>query len=249
MQADGIGGSYVGALRGMPIEALLQEFNNPASQIPKYAVLSAMQEAQKQQAMMQAMQGQQAMAQQAQAGPPVAQGVLAGAQQMAAQEQEVPAYNMGGIVAFNPGGPTMGWGGRDYEEARKFGIDISPYDSAEQRAAKLERLNEIRRLMSRTGATTPSISDYDVKRETDLLKKRVPAPTGIDTLRGPRGGAKGPAVDMGTPGYGSLIGGLRTAVEEQNKATSAGVEVSPEEKEIRDAIISQMREASEAKRL
>lgn len=247
MESTGVG-SYVGTLRGMPIEALLQEFNNPVSKFPKFAVLSAMQEAQKQQAMMQAMQGQQAMAQQAQAGPPVAQGVLAGAQQMAAQEQEVPAYNAGGIVAFNPGGPTMGWGGRDYEEARKFGIDISPYDSAEQRAAKLERLNEIRRLMSRTGATTPSISDYDVQRETDLLKKRVPAPIGINTPRGPGGGAKRPAVDMGTPEYGSLIGGLRTAVEEQNKATSAGVEVSPEEKEIRDAIISQMREASEAKK-
>jgi hypothetical protein len=226
----------------MPIEALLQEFNNPASQIPKYAVLSAMQEAQKQQAMMQAMQGQQAMAQQAQAGPPVAQGVLAGAQQMAAQEQEVPAYNMGGIVAFNPGGPTMGWGGQDYEDSRRFGIDISPYDSAEQRAKKLEMLKAARereRIMQTAFPFGPpegpmmaipevKITDAGPKKKPDAEK------TGIATL--------------GTPGYGSLIGGLRTAVGEQNKATLAGVEVSPEEKQIRDAIISQMKEASEAKK-
>ena len=96
--------SYVGALERMPIEALLQEFNNPGSQFPKFAVLSAMQKKQEQQRMMQAMQGQQAMAQQAQAGPPIAQGVLAGAQQMAAQDQQVPAYNAGGIVALSNGG-------------------------------------------------------------------------------------------------------------------------------------------------
>lgn len=97
--------SFVAPLSQMPIEALLQEFNNPASQFPKFAVLTAMQKKQEQARMQQAMQGQMAMAQNAQQQqqPPIAQGILAGAQQLAAQDQ-MPTYNTGGVVALQVGG-------------------------------------------------------------------------------------------------------------------------------------------------
>lgn len=96
--------SYVAPLMGMDMQRLLMEFNNPGSRFPKFAVLSAMQEKQKQAQMRQAMQGQQAMAQNAQQGQaPVAAGILAGAQAEAAQEA-TPQFRYGGAVAMQLGG-------------------------------------------------------------------------------------------------------------------------------------------------
>lgn len=250
--------SFVGALEGMPIERLLQEFNNPASQFPKYAVLSAMQKQQEQQRLEQAAQGQAAIQQNAMAGPPVAQGILAGAQQMAMQDamqNDMQSYNTGGIVAFNPGGPTVGFGGQDYEDARRFGIDLSPYDSAEQRAAKLDRLREMRTLSQRD---TPSkdqqtLSPYDMQREIKLLSSRAPAPGGIAGLSRAAGGAKAPSMDpndpgRGTPGFKESMDELRAAKEAYGEQLKKSADVTEEEKGIRQAIIDQMRTASEAKK-
>lgn len=100
--------SYVAPLMGMDMQRLLMEFNNPGSRFPKFAVLSAMQEKQKQAQMRQAMQGQQAMAQNAQQGQaPVAAGILAGAQAEAAQEAPVQRMSAGGAVAFQTGGSPL----------------------------------------------------------------------------------------------------------------------------------------------
>lgn len=115
--------SFVAPLSQMPIEALLQEFNNPASRYPKFAVLTAMQKKQEQARMQQAMQGQMAMAQNAQQQqqPPIAQGILAGAQQLAAQDQ-MPTYNTGGVVALQVGGVSdenARREGESYEDYRK----------------------------------------------------------------------------------------------------------------------------------
>ena len=137
--------SYIAPLSQMDMQQLLVEFNNPQSKFPKFAVLTAMQEKQKEAQMRQAMQGQQAMAQNAQQGQaPVAAGILAGAQQAAAQEA-MPKYRGGGLVAFQYGGPTFGYA-PDYEEARRYGIVLSPYDSPETRQ---EKLDEVKRLATR----------------------------------------------------------------------------------------------------
>ena len=95
--------SYIAPLTTMDMPRLLAEFNNPNSRFPKFAVLTAMQEKQKQAQMRQAAQNQAAMAQNAQQGQaPIAAGILAGAQQMAA-----PQYRYGGEVAFQSGGSAF----------------------------------------------------------------------------------------------------------------------------------------------
>ena len=60
--------SYIAPLTTMDMPRLLAEFNNPNSRFPKFAVLTAMQEKQKQAQMRQAAQNQAAMAQNAQQG-------------------------------------------------------------------------------------------------------------------------------------------------------------------------------------
>lgn len=58
----------------------------------------------------------------------------------------------GGIVAFQDGGMPMTTGyAPDYQDARRFGIDLSPYDSPEERKAKLERLARMREAAKQMG--------------------------------------------------------------------------------------------------
>jgi hypothetical protein len=103
-----------------------------------------------------------------------AQGVAGASQQQEAQKQAMlqrmmgvagapgagqvmpPRMAMGGVVAFQNQGAvpypvadqpqirrTYG-SAPDYEDARRFGINLSPYDSPEVRAEKLERLRKMR---------------------------------------------------------------------------------------------------------
>lgn len=103
---------------------------------------------------------QQVQQQNAQQPPgTIAQQVLAQAQQIQ-QPQQMPvmaahggmmhSYAGGGAVAFQEGGRTYGYA-PDYEESRRVGINLSPYDSAEVRKDKLRRLEEYRR----TGVVPP----------------------------------------------------------------------------------------------
>ncbi len=61
---------------------------------------------------------------------------------MAAYGGEMHGYAGGGAVAF-AGGGFLGYN-RDYEDARRLGIDLSPYDAPAVRAEKLERLKKMR---------------------------------------------------------------------------------------------------------
>lgn len=65
-------------------------------------------------------------------------------------EKPKQGYAGGGAVAFAEGGRTFGYA-PDYEESRRVGINLSPYDSLEVRADKLRRLEIYRR----TGVVPP----------------------------------------------------------------------------------------------
>jgi hypothetical protein len=98
---------------------------------------------------------QQAM-QSAQAAQPVTQAQLQQALQqrepvMAAEGglMQLPAHNMrfaeGGVIGYAEGGTPRTYGyAPDYEDARRMGINLSPYDSPEVRREKLERLQKMR---------------------------------------------------------------------------------------------------------
>jgi hypothetical protein len=106
--------AMVGPLSQMHLQQLTQMMLNPRPEGPPlYAVLSAITEKQKQAQAQASMQRQMAMAQGQQAAqqPPVAQEVLAQAQQMQAEEPVMAAYGGemhgyagGGAVAFGGGG-------------------------------------------------------------------------------------------------------------------------------------------------
>ncbi len=103
--------AFIGPLTQQNVPQLLQEFNNPQSQYPKFAVLAAMKERQEKDRMRQAIQGQGAMQQAQQQRGTVAQDVLAQAQMgqqpppvMAAQGGMMQGYASGGPVAFAGGG-------------------------------------------------------------------------------------------------------------------------------------------------
>lgn len=135
----------------MSLPQLIAEFNNPNSSAPRYALLSAINKAAERMRMQQEIQGQNAMAQNAQQGnQTVASGILAGAEQMAAHEA-APRFRHGGAVAFGVGGITYGYA-PEYEEAEKYGIVLSPYDSDEVRQQKLA---EVQKRAASTAAMTP----------------------------------------------------------------------------------------------
>lgn len=93
----------------------------------------------------------------AQAQQPVRMGELPPQLQQAIQQSRspggglagLPAPNMafadGGVVGFEEGGMPRTYGyAPDYEDARRLGINLSPYDSPEVRQQKLERLRKMR---------------------------------------------------------------------------------------------------------
>jgi hypothetical protein len=96
--------------------------------------------------------------------------------------QKLGMYAGGGIVAFQDGGLTKGYD-RDYMDARRFGIDLSPYDSPEKRAEKLERVRKMRefeKYMKENRAEIPReeppVSPDTPEAEQQRLLGRFPAP-------------------------------------------------------------------------
>lgn len=177
--------SFVAPLSQMPIEALLQEFNNPASQFPKFAVLTAMQKKQEQARMQQAMQGQMAMAQNAQQQqqPPIAQGILAGAQQLAAQDQ-MPTYNTGGVVALADGGSLLERLGLDDEPLyKKF---LRHHEKQVAGAEEYERQQQLKLLEKLSEPFKDASRAKDVLQETPERMKdtrQIPVPSVTDTKK------------------------------------------------------------------
>lgn len=110
--------SLTPALAQMGKQQLLMEMMNPNSRIPKYALLSAIDQKAKQEQAMQAVQGAMAQqqAQQQQQSGTVAQEVLQAAMQPQGAMQAPPvmarhggamhSYNRGGIVGYQSGGAT-----------------------------------------------------------------------------------------------------------------------------------------------
>ena len=102
------------------------------------------QQAEQQQAMQAAMQMAQAQGQQG--AQPMASGGIARlpAHNMARMEQ----YAHGGVIGFSGEGQsdvpsTLGYAPL-YEEAKKYGIVLSPYDSAEERAQKIAQVQDLK---------------------------------------------------------------------------------------------------------
>ena len=106
--------AFVPSLVGLEIPQMLQLFGDPNSPIPKNRVLAAIVEKQKEMAARKSVQNQMAMQQNAGQQPPIAQQVLAQAQQMQQMQPEEPVmaayggemhgYAGGGAVAFKDAG-------------------------------------------------------------------------------------------------------------------------------------------------
>lgn len=182
------------------LNKLMMMFQNPNIEVDRLKLLGEIDSTSKllrgQQAMQQQMamlQGQQAMAQ-----GPVANQVLSQAQQLSqgigAQNHE---YAGGGLVAFAEGsGPlgvqqTFGYAPL-YDEGRKYGIVLSPYDSDEARAAKIERIKKLREFdqyMEKNRAEIPGSSvDTAAKNlvagyQDPNRAPRLDAPAGLAALR------------------------------------------------------------------
>lgn len=87
---------------------------------------------------MQMQQAMQQMAAQMTARP-------AGIEGLPAQNMQTFASAQGGVVGYAEGGTPRTYGyAPDYEDARRLGISLSPYDSPEVRQQKLERLQKMR---------------------------------------------------------------------------------------------------------
>lgn len=129
-------GAMTSSLKTMPLEQLRALYQNPQpGSPPLWAVISALAEKQKEAQAMMAAQGQSAMAQNAQMQqqPPIAAQVVQAAEQM-----EPQGYAGGGAVAFQEGGIASA-SSADYQLARKYGIDLSPYDAPSVREEKIRR--------------------------------------------------------------------------------------------------------------
>jgi hypothetical protein len=143
---------------------------------------------------------QQAMAAYAQQGPQTVADMVrqdAMATTPAAQGGIMQGFSGGGAVAFQSGGYAP-----DYQDARRFGIDLSPYDSPAVRAQKLERLKKMREFeaqMAQGRAEIPTeagLAAAEAASETQRLKAR---PTNVmgqiapTPQRAPRPGTGRPA--------------------------------------------------------
>lgn len=125
----------------------------------------------------------------------------------------------GGIVAFQSGGLSTGYA-PDYTDARRFGIDLSPYDSPKVRAEKLERLRKMRefeKYMAENRAEIPReeppVQPDTMQAEEQRLLGRFPkpqeAPPRAPAMPAPPQGMRPPAPPMRPSGPG--IRGLGAA--------------------------------------
>lgn len=114
-----------------------QELRAMYDQQPSLALLTAYTKAVEREKLNASMRGQQAVQQAAGAPATIADSIM---QQpvMAAHGGLMHSYAGGGAVSFENGGRTFGFA-PDYELARKYGIDLSPYDSPSVREEKIKR--------------------------------------------------------------------------------------------------------------
>jgi len=165
-------------------EQLLAELMNPYSRMPKFAVLSALDKKRQQQQLEQAAKGMSAQQQNAMQPPgSVAEQLIQQVQQMPDPRSRGRRYAGGGIVAFQSGGGaqafpvappvetrrTYGYA-PDYEDARRFGINLSPYDSPEVRAEKLQRLATMREFEKQTAGNRAEIPTEESEATRKLLE-------------------------------------------------------------------------------
>jgi hypothetical protein len=128
--------AFVPSLVGLEIPQMLQLFGDPNSPIPKNRVLAAIVEKQKEMAARKSVQNQMAMQQNAGQQPPIAQQVLAQAQQMQAEEPvmaahggEMHGYAGGGAVAFENGGDVQHFRDGSNENGIQSFMERFPKDS------------------------------------------------------------------------------------------------------------------------
>lgn len=219
-------------LKDIPLPQLQMFMMNPNPQSPPlWAVISAIAEKQKEAKAMQMAQGDQVMAMNAQMQqqPPVAAQVMQSAQQMqepvyAMHGGEMHGYSGGGAVAFAEGGRTFGYA-PDYELARKYGIDLSPYDSPSVREEKIKRaramadFEEQRKSFGEIPTEASVARDALLKQAYEDRSRRQDIPQkGITAMRppaAPRPPAQlRPAAGQPKPTVGQGIGALASAVEQ-----------------------------------
>jgi hypothetical protein len=136
---------------------------------------------------------------------------------MAAYGGEMHGYAGGGAVAF-AGGGFLGYN-RDYEDARRLGIDLSPYDAPAVRAEKLERLKKMREFEKSMAANRAEIpvdtsklfpgGPPEVRMPIPEIEVAPPAPRPPSATRPGTGIAQGQNRPQAAPaesGIASLMG-------------------------------------------
>lgn len=230
-------GAMTSSLKNMSLDQLKALYQNPnPNSPPLWAVISALAEKQKEAQAMMAAQGQAAMAQnqQMQQQPPVAAQVVEAAEQMeepvmAMHGGEMHGYAGGGAVAFQNGGRTFGYA-PDYELARKYGINLSPYDSPEVRAEKIKRARAMEgfeeqaksfgeipteasvardALLQRAFADPSRSRDVLSAKMPEVTRPNLPVDSGISTGRAPQQSAT--MFDITSP---ASINALRLAAQD-----------------------------------
>ena len=176
----------MGQLVRMPIDQLKQLFFQSMSMdtgLQPLTVLAAIKQASENQKLQQAIQGQAFRQQAAQQPGTVRDEVLA----------QAPS---GGIVTLNQGGPVQKFqsgsssGGLttgfapDYQEARRFGINLSPYDSPDVRAEKLARLRAMKDFEAQQAQGRAEIPTEESVARDEVIRTAYAAPSrGKDLLR------------------------------------------------------------------
>jgi hypothetical protein len=138
--------SEIAPYKSMPLQQLIDAFRQRPSG-PLLGLITKKAEAEK---LEQQMAQQRAMGAYVQQGPQTVKDIaLANAMQamrptqMARHGGVMHGYAGGGAVAFADGGISVGYD-RDYNDARRFGINLSPYDAPAVRAEKLQRVQRMR---------------------------------------------------------------------------------------------------------
>jgi hypothetical protein len=144
-------------------EQRLNQLLQMYAQKPTLALLSQVSEATNAVELEKKKQQQDYMTAFAQQGPQTVADMVKQRAQQAAQQPVMAAsggimqgYSGGGAVAFQYGGPSVGYD-RDYMDARRFGINLSPYDAPAVRAEKLERVKKMREFEQQMSANRADI--------------------------------------------------------------------------------------------
>lgn len=169
--------SLTPALSQMDRQQLLMEFMNPGSRIPKFAVLSAIDQKAKQERTLQAVQGAAAQQQAQQQPETVAQEVLQGAMQpvMARHGGVMHSYNRGGVVAFQKGGMTDA----QKAELMRLGVSAATIEDAIRQGLTYEDLRRRSFSVSQPVTSVIASPEEQVVPEEEPLEQRMARSAGI----------------------------------------------------------------------